>query len=342
MSQDNQKRTKKCPHCQMDISSLANKCPRCQSDLEVSKSFRSFRLFSGHPTKHRIGKAIGIGFLIFIFLTIIAALLSKDQGTSVQPTVAPQVTTVLPTPTPVPTKEATRSPVPTYRTPTQTSESNSYNIIASVVNVFCASKDKKELSSGSGVIIGSDGLILTNSHIVPQIGEVPNIDLDRCGVALPDPNTGQPKELYWAQPVIFPTLSKKYDIAALKVTAVYVNDERSWGTFPNTFPFFQSSPVCKGRVIKLGDAIKIYGYPVTSGEYNLIVTEGIVSGFNKDGTYLTSAKIDSGNSGGLAVDKDGCFAGIPSAIKLGDYQNLGVVIPPSLLKKFTDEMLKAY
>lgn len=62
---------------------------------------------------------------------------------------------------------------------------------------------------------------------------------------------------------------------------------------------------------------------------NLVVTEGIVSGFQEN-NYLTTAQIDTGNSGGLAVSKkDGkiCLIGIPTWVSIGDIQALGVIQP---------------
>jgi len=41
--------------------------------------------------------------------------------------------------------------------------------------------------------------------------------------------------------------------------------------------------------------------------YSLTVTDGIVSSLSGDGLIYTSAKISHGNSGGLAVDKNGCI-----------------------------------
>lgn len=215
----------------------------------------------------------------------------------------------------------------------------SYNIASSVVNIVCVSKNSNEESGGSGTIISEDGTIITNAHVIPQVGEVPSVLNDRCLIALPDEATGQPKEFYLAKPEITKDLSKQYDIAILRIDSVYTDkDGKTWGTYPKTFPELQGNSNCAKGHIKLGDSLKIYGYPVTSGGYNLTVTDGVVSSFNSDGTILTSAKIDSGNSGGLAVDYEGCFIGIPSAIVQGNYQNLGVIIPPNLIKDFSDEV----
>lgn len=219
------------------------------------------------------------------------------------------------------------------------SKPSNFNPASSVVNILCVAKNSGVSSGGSGTIVSSDGLILTNSHIIPQVGEVLSVKDDRCIVVLPDEFTGQPKEIYYAEPEIIKGLSKEYDIALLQISAVYIDEDgESWGSFPNVFPEFNDGPDCKDEYIRLGDSVRIYGYPVTSGGYNLTITEGIVSSFSDDGTVLTSAKIDSGNSGGLAVDQYGCFIGIPAAVVEGDYQNLGVIIPPEIISEFGDKL----
>ncbi len=92
-----------------------------------------------------------------------------------------------------------------------------------------------------------------------------------------------------------------------------------------------------------GSAVAILGYPsygTGAGQifklYSKIeptVTEGIISG--TDGTYLTtSAKIEHGNSGGLAIDeKNNCYIGIPTASITGEIESLGRILPASLIFK---------
>ena len=58
---------------------------------------------------------------------------------------------------------------------------------------------------------------------------------------------------------------------------------------------------------------------------------------NEDGNIYTSAKVDSGNSGGLAVDDLGCMVGIPTAVSSGEYENLGYLISTDNINKFLTE-----
>lgn len=189
-----------------------------------------------------------------------------------------------------------------------------------VVNILCDNQN-----GGSGTVWVKDGLIVTNNHVIAGSTS--------CLVTIPDVATGAPVQIYQAKPLIAPYLSKQYDIALLSVYAAYRDTNgKVWGTYPISLHAFVPPSNCS--TTQLGDTVRIYGYPVTSGGYNLTITDGIVSSFADDGNILTSAKIDSGNSGGLAVDKNGCMLGIPSAVLTGNYQNLGVIIPDNVIKDF--------
>lgn len=204
------------------------------------------------------------------------------------------------------------------------------DIALSIVNIFCSSKDDKIQSGGSGTMFIEDGSVLTNYHVVAKT--------DICLVTIPNATSGAPNEMYLANPLIVPKISEQYDIAFLKITGAYVDEEgNSYGIYPNTFKVFNDGEDCINYTPKLGEGIKIYGYPITSGGYNLTITDGIVSSFTDNGLILTSAKVDSGNSGGLAVNEDGCFIGIPSAVQTGNYQNLGVLIPANIILEFINQ-----
>lgn len=220
-------------------------------------------------------------------------------------------------------------------------------IASSVVNIICGSQFSDEITGGSGTIINSDGLIITNSHVIPQDEETLHTPEEGCLIILPDQYSGQPKEIYWAEPIVIPALSEQYDLAYLKIYDVFISENGEInGTYPKIFKTIFAEPaeydkVCiSSSIVKLGDPIRIYGYPMSSGGFNLTITDGIVSSLSGDGLILTSAKVDEGNSGGLAVDKKGCMVGIPSAISEGKYQNLGVIISTDIILEFSDEAYK--
>jgi hypothetical protein len=197
----------------------------------------------------------------------------------------------------------------------------------SVVDIWCDNGQ-----GGSGTIFTTDGTVLTNNHVIA--GAV------SCKITIPNTLTGGIYKIYEAAPVIVPVLSKKYDVATLKIDGAYTDsDGKTWGVYPTIFSPFILPKTCDTKSpSKLGDSVRIYGYPVTSGGYNLTITDGIISSFSDDGNILTSAQIDSGNSGGLAVDQNGCWLGIPSAVVSGNYQNLGVIIPGNVVETFLNNV----
>jgi hypothetical protein len=64
-----------------------------------------------------------------------------------------------------------------------------------------------------------------------------------------------------------------------------------------------------------------------------ITTNGIISGYapkinSEYANYFVSAKIDSGNSGGIALSKDKnglCVLGIPTWLNVGNYDTQGMI-----------------
>lgn len=206
---------------------------------------------------------------------------------------------------------------------------NETNNIKAVVNILCDNE-----YGGSGTMMTEDGIVMTNNHVISGA--------TWCLVTIPDSATGEPIEIYIAKPILIDKISEKYDIALLEISDVYTDDENyMWGKYPNTFVSFKTPSTCTDNPWKLGETLRVYGYPSTSNNYNLTVTDGVISNFD-DGYILTSAKIDSGNSGGLAVNQEGCMVGIPSAVLTGDYQNLGVIISPDIIREFLNQASNEY
>jgi len=216
-------------------------------------------------------------------------------------------------------------------------------IASSVVNIYCPSAIEGEKGTGgSGTIISEDGIILTNSHIIPQDEEYVNVDEQGCLVILPDPSTGQPKEIYWAEPIVLQEVSDTYDLAYLSIYDVYYDEQTQeyMGNYPRKFPAFDDSNRCVDENIKLGEKVTIFGYPSLSGGLFLTITDGLVSSFPGDGLIVTSAKISEGNSGGLAVDENGCMLGVPSMVSYNGTESLGLIISSDLIYEFSDEVMK--
>ena len=216
-------------------------------------------------------------------------------------------------------------------------------VSGSVVNVLCDS-EYTDPSGGSGTIITPEGIVLTNSHVIPQDEENILTSDEGCLVILPNQQTGEPDEMYWARPIVIPGLSDEYDLAYLEIYEAFIDEDGiARGNYPKTFlsifdEQYKHDDICKFRNNELGDPIRILGYPQTSGGFYLTITDGVISSFSDEGVILTSAKIDQGNSGGLAVDEKGCMVGVPVAISEGTYQNLGVIISTDLILEFSDKL----
>ena len=213
------------------------------------------------------------------------------------------------------------------------------DVESSIVNIVCPHVDGKfsidsELgSSGTGSIIVETGIVLTNAHIFPQKNGYLAVHPEGCFVTIPEKGTGQPKEIYLAQPVHVKELSENFDLAFLNIYNVYTdNIGVKYGSFPRKFKSILDLGTCEDP--KIGDRLTIYGYPGLAGGYTLTVTDGLISTFTKNGFILTSAKISGGNSGGVALGKNGCLLGVPTMVIIGEYENFGVIIPMNFVFEF--------
>lgn len=295
-----------CKTCGNKINSKARFCPNCGEYVKLG-IFQRFKYFLSNLLKsHR-----KIIFIIFIFLFIILIITFLFSG------------------------DVDDSP--------NTSIDNS--IASSVVNIFCPSTiEGEDISGGSGTILSEDGIILTNSHIIPQDEVELHVDELGCIVVLPNPDTGQPQDYYWAEPFVYPGLSDDYDLAFLSIYGAYYDEEiqEYLGEYPRKFPTFDDTTKCTNENVKLGEPVRIYGYPAISGGYSLTITDGLVSSFPGDGLIITSAKISHGNSGGLAVDENGCMIGVPSLINYDEMESFGIIYSMNIVNEFSDKVLKLW
>ena len=85
--------------------------------------------------------------------------------------------------------------------------------------------------------------------------------------------------------------------------------------------------------VRLGEKIIILGFPEIGAESGITVAEGIISG-EEENYYVTSAKIDSGNSGGVAISSDrNCFIGTPTATIIGQAESFGRILKTTEILK---------
>lgn len=191
------------------------------------------------------------------------------------------------------------------------------------------SQPENEQAAGTGIIISSDGLIITNRHVVPD-------GTTSVSVTLSDGT-----ELKNVSVIGRTSDSDSLDIAFLKI-----NDAAGHKLTPAVIG--DSSDVQVGdNVVAIGNAL---------GQFQNTVTSGIISGYgrsvqasdssgdastaeNLDDLFQTDAAINEGNSGGPLVNLNGQVIGINTAIA-GDAQNIGFAIPINDVKGLIDQVVK--
>ena len=170
-------------------------------------------------------------------------------------------------------------------------------------------------SLGSGVIVSSDGYVLTNNHVIGDARAEVTVIL------------GDKREL----PAKVIGADEATDLAVLKIDA---------RNLP-TIPWGDSSR------LKVAEWVLAIGNPF--GVFNQTVTLGIVSatgrsveGLGYEDFIQTDAAINRGNSGGALINARGELVGINSAIysETGGYQGIGLAVPSNLVRKTMDELIK--
>ena len=165
-------------------------------------------------------------------------------------------------------------------------------------------------SLGSGVIVGADGLIVTNNHVIQ--------DSDQITVVLND------RREYPAKVVI---ADERIDLALLRID--------TGGMKLPTLPLADSDQLQVGDlVLAIGDPFGV-GQTVTSGIISALARTQV--GISDYGFFIqTDAAINPGNSGGPLVTMDGKVAGINSAIfsKTGGSVGIGFAIPANMVAAF--------
>lgn len=175
-------------------------------------------------------------------------------------------------------------------------------------------------TAGSATLIGGGPaddyiLILTNKHVVVG-GE--GYGPSSCRIKFPE-DTNFITVDYQS---IFPAKDPNYDFVGIKVLnpSSYLRN-LTLRRGPNICGHFKST-----SQEALGSSIIILGYPTIGSQSDITVTEGIISGLERD-YYITSAKVEHGNSGGAAIlVKDNCFLGIPTFAESGSVESLARIL----------------
>jgi len=178
-------------------------------------------------------------------------------------------------------------------------------------------RDRKEQGLGSGVIISSDGYILTANHVVEGA--------DTVKVALSDGEKEIEAKVIGTDP---PT-----DIAVLRVDV------------KKALPAISLADSDK---LQVGDIVLAVGNPFAVGQ---TVTMGIISALQRGGFGIsgyedfiqTDAAINPGNSGGALVDVEGRLVGINTAIlsHSGGFQGVGFAVPINMARFVMDRLIES-
>ncbi|MBM32295.1 MAG: hypothetical protein CL764_05490 [Chloroflexi bacterium] len=180
-------------------------------------------------------------------------------------------------------------------------------------------QSRKRRSAGTGFVIDSSGLILTNYHVI-MTGN--NKTADKITVKFKEGSKGRKAKLIGKD--------KETDLALLQI-------EKKSGDF------FQAVKFGNSDSLLVGDWVVAIGNPFGLGH---TVTAGIVSGKGRigRGRYLdliqTDASINPGNSGGPLFNLNGEVVGINQSIytKSGGNMGIGFAIPINTAEKIIPQI----
>jgi serine protease DegQ len=263
--------------------------------------------------------ALGVLFIVILFKPDVLRWQPQQQGLTIQQaqapagggvpaadTFAPAAQKVIPTVVNIFTQQKIRNPAhPALQDP----------IFRYFFGDRLDGRPRQASNLGSGVIVSSNGYILTNHHVIEAADEIQ--------VALANGQT-LPARVVGADP--------ETDLAVLKISA-------------NALP---AITFAQADSLKVGDWVLAVGNPFGVGQ---TVTAGIVSalgrthlGINTFENFIqTDAAINPGNSGGALVDASGHLVGVNSAIysRTGGSQGIGFAIPVSIARQVMEQIIKS-
>ena len=182
--------------------------------------------------------------------------------------------------------------------------------------IFGRSQRRPQMGSGSGVIISSDGYIITNHHVIETAEDIQI--------------TTNNNQSYDAKII---GSDEQNDIALLKIET---NDELPYAVFGDS------------DTTQIGEWVLAVGNP-----FNLTstVTAGIISAKSRNldptgrttQSYIqTDAAVNPGNSGGALINDKGELIGINTAIQTqtGSYVGYSFAVPSNIAKKVIEDILE--
>ena len=169
--------------------------------------------------------------------------------------------------------------------------------------------------SGSGIVLSADGYIITNSHVIDGCDSI-SVTLD----------SGE-------EHIAFVVGSDSYsDIAVLKIDAQALTP----------------AELGNSDLVEVGQPAVAIGNP--TGHLQGTTTFGIISGVDRTvmigdsvmSLLQTDAAINSGNSGGPLLNRQGQVIGIKSAkVSVSGYEGLGFAIPINTARPIAEELVRS-
>ena len=195
--------------------------------------------------------------------------------------------------------------------------------------LFGFSQPESEQAAGTGIIIASSGLIVTNRHVVPAGTTSVSVTLSD-GTELKNVSV----------------VGRTSDADSLDVAFLKINDAKGHKLVP--------AVIGDSSTVQVGDDVVAIGNAL--GQFQNTVTSGIISGYgrsvqagdssgsttateNLDDLFQTDAAINEGNSGGPLVNLNGQVVGINTATA-GNAQNIGFAIPINDVRGLITQVLK--
>lgn len=186
-------------------------------------------------------------------------------------------------------------------------------------NSILSTATEAELGLGTGIVVTSNGYILSNSHVTGE-------KYSTCYVTIEDKDT-------YAGTVVWADTS--LDLSLTKIKADNL--------IPASFGISKSA--------RVGETVYAIGNPI-GHQFRRTVTSGIISALNRtvkleennQDVYMsdliqTDATINPGNSGGPLVNKEGEVIGVNS-VKITSAEGIGFAVPIDVIKPVIDSFYR--
>ena len=188
---------------------------------------------------------------------------------------------------------------------------------AAIVSISGYEGEKLGYNWGSGVVISTDGLILTNTHVVEEC--------DRAVVTLDDGKEYEAKLI---------GADRISDIAVLKIEAQNL----------------QPAELGDSAKLRVGDRVAAIGNPLGE-DFRNTLTDGIISAIERGMSYQgrtmtllqTNTAINEGNSGGALFNLSGQVIGITNMKMMSSYssiEGIGFAIPSATVCQVVNALIR--